>query len=301
MSKAIARPPVDYTLLANRTCLITGGASGLGAAVVTQFAAHGAYVTIADRSEENGQALAKSLTDKDQHVTFIKCDTTIWAEQVAAFKHAIKFGVSGELDVVVLMAGVGGEGAGLVDLVLREEEPSLESELSERPGHKAVDVNLEGVYLGTWLALYFFRLKGKSGAEGGAGRKKSLVMVSSMAGYVSGLSETRSALSCADECSQVDFAYNTGYSTSKFGVRGIFRSIRGAAHQVDARVNNLAPGYISTPLTMLIHGITSPDQPSKKAGKVLPWAPVDYVVEAVGRCAVDENVDGMLLVLLTMP
>lgn len=42
------------------------------------------------------------------------------------------------------------------------------------------------------------------------------------------------------------------------------------------------------------HSITAPDQPSKLLGAVVPWAPIEYVVEAAGRCAVDDSVDGKL-------
>lgn len=94
---------------------------------------------------------------------------------------------------------------------------------------------------------------------------------------------------------QMDQAYATTYCTSKHGVRGLFRGIRSDAHKVNARVNNIAPGFILTPLTMRNHGITSPDEPSKLIGAVLPWAPVDYAVEAAGRCAVDDSVDGKSL------
>lgn len=264
------QPAIDYSLLKNRTCIVTGGASGLGAAIAERFANNGAYVTIADVTEDNGKALASKLTSQGKHASFVKCDTTNWTSSVAAFKHAVNFGVSKTLDVAALFAGVGGEGAGLVDIVSKHPEPTLEGDPGPEPTHKAIDVNLHGVYLSTWLSLHYFRLPSAT-AEGRL--KKSLVMVSSLGAYI-------------------DFSYNSGYGTSKFGVRGLYRSIRGPAHELNVRVNCLAPGYILTPLTKEIHGIESPDQVSKKAGIVLPWAPLEWVVEAAARCAVDDGVDG---------
>lgn len=120
------------------------------------------------------------------------------------------------------------------------------------------------------LALHYFRL------PGAAGGKKSLVLVSSMTGYI-------------------DIPYNTDYSVSKFAIRGLFRSIRGQAHRVNARVNNLLPGYVLTPLTKKVHQIDDPSQVSKATGYVLPWAPIDYVVEACARCATDDSLDGRAL------
>jgi hypothetical protein len=41
--------------------------------------------------------------------------------------------------------------------------------------------------------------------------------------------------------------------------------------------------------------ITSPDQPSKVAGTVLPRAPLKHVVKTAGRCATDDSGDNMCL------
>lgn len=70
------------------------------------------------------------------------------------------------------------------------------------------------------------------------------------------------------------------------------RAIRSEVHKVNARVNNIAPGFFLTPLTKKNHGIQSPDQPSKLLGAVLPWARLEHVVETAGRCAVDDSVNG---------
>lgn len=90
----------------------------------------------------------------------------------------------------------------------------------------------------------------------------------------------------------IDLPYNTGYAASKFAVRGMFRSLRSEMHRLNARVNNIAPGYILTPLTKKVHQIEGPEEVSKATGYVLPWAPIEYVVDGVGRCAVDEGTDG---------
>ncbi len=49
--------------LAGRTAIITGGASGIGAASVRLFVEEGARVLIADMQEQRGQALAQELGD----------------------------------------------------------------------------------------------------------------------------------------------------------------------------------------------------------------------------------------------
>lgn len=263
---------IDYSQLKNLSVIITGGASGLGEATSKLFAEHGAYVTIADMAVEMGQKLASDLTSKGQKVTFVECNTTDWSASVNAFKHAIKFSPEGTLDVAILFAGTDGARTGLVDEVLKGPEPSLEDSPIE-PKHNAIDVNLLGEYLSSALALHYFRL------PGGSSRKKSLVLISSMTGYI-------------------DLPYNTDYSVSKYGIRGLFRSIRSQAHRVNTRVNNLVPGYILTPLTKKVHRIERPEEPSKATGFVLPWAPIEYVVEACVRCAVDDNLDGRALAVM---
>jgi 5'-hydroxyaverantin dehydrogenase len=263
---------IDYAQLKDRSVIITGGASGLGEATTKLFAEHGAYVTIADMDVGMGEKLTLDLTAKGQKVTFVECDTTDWSASVHAFKHAIKFSAEGTLDVAILFAGTDGARTGLVDEVLKGPEPSLEDNPIE-PKHNAIDVNLLGEYLSTSLALHYFRL------PGGTSRKKSIVLISSMTGYI-------------------DLPYNTDYSVSKYGIRGLFRSIRSQAHRVNARVNNLVPGYILTPLTKRVHQIESPEEPSKATGYVLPWAPIEFVVEACARCAVDDSLDGRALAVM---
>lgn len=198
------------------------------------------------------------------------CDTTDWQSSATAFKHAASFAPSKTLDVAVLFAGLDGERRGLVDLVLDQPEPSLDGDPTPaKPAHKALDVNLIGVYVSTYLALHYFRLPAKTSQN----FKKSLVLISSITGYM-------------------DLPYNTGYATSKYAVRGMFRSIRGQGSKVNARINNIAPGFVLTPLTKKVHRIEKPEEPSKATGFVLPWTPIDLVVEACGRCAVDEETDG---------
>ena len=49
------------TDLTGKTAIVTGGAKGIGEAIVRRFAADGATVIIADRDAENGEKLAAEL------------------------------------------------------------------------------------------------------------------------------------------------------------------------------------------------------------------------------------------------
>jgi NAD(P)-dependent dehydrogenase (short-subunit alcohol dehydrogenase family) len=85
--------------LSGSVALVTGGASGLGAATVRRLAAGGAKVVIVDRDEAKGTALASELGQ-----TFAKADVTDPAQLEAALATA---GSLGALRVAVSCAGVG--------------------------------------------------------------------------------------------------------------------------------------------------------------------------------------------------
>ena len=70
----------------NGTFIVTGGASGLGAATVRTIAAAGGNVVIADVNADAGNALAKELG----HARFIKTDVTSEADGKAAVALALK-------------------------------------------------------------------------------------------------------------------------------------------------------------------------------------------------------------------
>lgn len=74
-----------YPSLKDRPVVISGGASGIGAALVRQFAAQGAKVGFVDIAVEAGEMLARELTSAGQSVIFTPCDIT----DIAAYQTAI--------------------------------------------------------------------------------------------------------------------------------------------------------------------------------------------------------------------
>jgi len=82
--------------LKNKTALVTGGASGIGAAIATIFAGAGANVWIADRNEANGPMLAKKIGGQ-----FLALDVTNEADCSRADQ------TTGALDVLANIAGIG--------------------------------------------------------------------------------------------------------------------------------------------------------------------------------------------------
>src|SRR4051812_21837136 len=81
--------------------VVSGGASGLGAAAARRLHADGALVTIADRDAEHGEALAEELGER---ASFVGTDVTDPATVEAAVDAARG---DGELRIAVCCAGIG--------------------------------------------------------------------------------------------------------------------------------------------------------------------------------------------------
>jgi 3alpha(or 20beta)-hydroxysteroid dehydrogenase len=85
----------------DRVVVVTGGAQGIGEAIVRRFAAEGARVAILDIQQETGRQLAKELGDQ---TLFARCDVTEasdWQDAVSAVR-----GAFGRIDVLVNNAGI---------------------------------------------------------------------------------------------------------------------------------------------------------------------------------------------------
>jgi NAD(P)-dependent dehydrogenase (short-subunit alcohol dehydrogenase family) len=89
--------------LEGRTAIITGGASGIGAASVRLFAEEGARVLIADTQRERGEALARAIGDR---AAFRAVDVTREADVKGAVDEVVARW--GRLDCIYNNAGFGG-------------------------------------------------------------------------------------------------------------------------------------------------------------------------------------------------
>ncbi len=89
--------------LSDRVAIITGGASGIGAASVRLFAEEGARVLIADLQEERGKELAEQLGER---AAFRRVDVTREEDVRGAVEEAVARW--GRLDVMFNNAGFGG-------------------------------------------------------------------------------------------------------------------------------------------------------------------------------------------------
>ncbi len=144
--------------LAGKVAIITGAASGMGAATARRFGKEGANVVLADMLEEEGRAVADSITKAGGKALFMALNVTDeagWTKVVDATVAAF-----GKLDILVNNAGISGSAT----------NDMLDSALWER----VMAVNSTGVFLGTAAAV-------RQMQKGGGG---SIVNLSSISGVV---------------------------------------------------------------------------------------------------------------------
>lgn len=117
--------------LQNKVALITGGASGIGAATARLFVQEGAKVVLTDLNEEKGKAFEAELKTQGAEAVFVKANITSEEEVASLFKQAIA--AFGKVDIVFNNAGIG------------RVHPTHELEYSE--WRNTVNVDLDGVFL----------------------------------------------------------------------------------------------------------------------------------------------------------
>jgi NAD(P)-dependent dehydrogenase (short-subunit alcohol dehydrogenase family) len=140
-----------------KVALVTGGASGIGAAVAELLAQEGASVVISDIDELKGPELATALKKAGHDAIFLHQDVTSetrWAEVAVEIEKRF-----GRLDILVSNAGIG--------IIV----PSI-VEMSLDDWRRQTAVNLDGVFLSVKHCLPLMRKHG-----GG-----SVIMMSSLAG-----------------------------------------------------------------------------------------------------------------------
>ena len=144
--------------LAEKVAIVTGAASGMGAATARRFGKEGAKVVIADMMEAEGKAVAADIVKAGGTAVFLPLNVTDepnW-NKVAADTVALY----GKLDVLVNNAGI--SGSAVNDL--------LETGI----WHRVMEVNSTGVFLGIAACVPHMKQNG-----GG-----SIINLSSISGVV---------------------------------------------------------------------------------------------------------------------
>jgi NAD(P)-dependent dehydrogenase (short-subunit alcohol dehydrogenase family) len=195
--------------LANTTAIVTGGASGLGAATVRRLAAAGATVVIADLQGDKGSALAGEVGG-----VFVSTDVTDEEQVRGAVAAAVD---AGALRSLVNCAGIG--------------PPARTLDRDGRPhdlGHfeQVIRINLVGTFNAIRLAAAEMARLDPVDDHGSRGAIVNTASVAAFDGQIG----------------------QAAYSASKGGVVGMTLPVARDLSSVGVRVNTIAPGLIDTPL-----------------------------------------------------
>jgi NAD(P)-dependent dehydrogenase (short-subunit alcohol dehydrogenase family) len=118
--------------VADRSAIVTGGGSGIGAACAEVLAASGAAVLVVDLDEAHAEAVAKGISEHGGTATALAGDVSDEAFAKAMVDEA---GQLGPLKIAVNNAGIGGPLATIADL-------------STEDWRKVMAVNLDAVFYG---------------------------------------------------------------------------------------------------------------------------------------------------------
>ncbi len=193
------------------SAIVTGGASGIGAAVARQLAERGVRVVVADLQEDKGSALAEEIGG-----AFVKVDVTKTDDIVAAVEKAESLGT---FRVLVNSAGIGWAQRTV------GRDGTFESAADLAAYTKVININLIGTFDCIRLAATAIsRTEPLDGGERGA-----IVNLASVAAFDGQIGQA-------------------AYSSSKGGVVGMTLPVARDLAAIGVRVNTVAPGLIDTPI-----------------------------------------------------
>jgi 3-hydroxyacyl-CoA dehydrogenase / 3-hydroxy-2-methylbutyryl-CoA dehydrogenase len=198
----------------NRTALVTGGASGLGAATVKRIVGAEGNVVILDVQEEQGQALVSEL---GKTVYFCKCDVTSEEDVLKAIQKAKD--LFGGVHFCVNCAGTG----------WAERTVSKTGSHNMAIFEKIVRLNLIGTF--NVASKSAFAMTANTPDENG--ERGAIVNVASAAAFDGQIGQT-------------------SYSASKGGVVGMTLPMARDLSGLGIRVNTIAPGLFQTPLLAML-------------------------------------------------
>ncbi|WP_369255396.1 SDR family NAD(P)-dependent oxidoreductase [Geodermatophilus amargosae] len=193
------------------SAIVTGGASGIGAAVARRLAGLGARVVVSDVQDGAGQALADEIGG-----TFVHVDVTDTEQLTAAVAAAVELG---PLRVLVNSAGVGWAQR----TVGRDGEFGSAHDLDAYK--RVIAINLIGTFDAIRLAATAMsRTEPLESGERGA--VCNLASVAAFDGQIG----------------------QAAYSSSKGGVVGMTLPVARDLAAIGVRVNTVAPGLVDTPI-----------------------------------------------------
>lgn len=194
--------------LSSKRCIVTGGSTGIGRASAIKIASYGADVAVFDINNEDGADTVNEIISSGGNARFWNVDVRDEANVSGSVTAAKAW--MGEIDVLLHFAGV-----------LQGASVDLEN-FQEETWDTVLDINLRGTFL---MAKYVVaEMRKKSEMNRGV-----IILAASGAGVKGGSS-------------------SYAYGASKGGVHGFTMVMQQYLGQYGIRVNDIAPGSVSTPL-----------------------------------------------------
>ena len=193
------------------SAIVTGGASGIGAAVARALASAGAKVVVADLQEDKGAALAAEIGG-----AFCRVDVTTTAEIIDAVEMARSIG---PLRVLVNSAGIGWAQRTV------GKDGKYESAADLDAFKRVVSINL----IGTFDCIRLAATAMSQSEPLDSGERGAVVNVASVAAFDGQIGQA-------------------SYSASKGGIVGMTLPVARDLAAIGVRVNTVAPGLIDTPI-----------------------------------------------------
>ena len=190
--------------------VVTGGASGIGAAVASLVASKGGKVVLVDVQEGPGQSMAAKL---GSNASFLRCDVTSEAEVNSTMDTATSR--MGGLNLLVNCAGVVGAGR-----VLGKNGPMAGDFFA-----KVVHINLIGTFLCDKAAANIMQ----NNTPTADGERGLLIHTASVAAYEGQIGQA-------------------AYSATKAGLAGMVLPMARELARIGVRCMAIAPGIFHTPM-----------------------------------------------------
>ncbi len=212
--------------LADQAALITGGASGIGAACAARFAQEGADVLLADLLPQRASETVAAVEAAGRRAVVVECDTSSEAANDEAAQHCVD--EFGRLDVVVAAAGISNAEyvSGEASDIGEDRTASFITNQNIEHWEKVMAVNLTGVML--------------------TDRACARRMIE--------LGHGGSIINIASIMAKFPQPGAANYCVSKAGVWMLTKVLAQELVGEGIRVNAIGPGFIETPMTAAISG-----------------------------------------------
>ena len=197
--------------LSGSSAVVTGGASGIGAAAARQLAARGAKVVVADLQEDAGNTVADQVGG-----AFCKVDVTNTDDIINAVEMATSMG---PLKALVNSAGIGWAQRTV------GKDGSYDSAANLEAFQRVININL----IGTFDCIRLGATAMSRNEPDEFGERGAICNLASVAAFDGQIGQA-------------------SYSASKGGVVGMTLPIARDLAAVGVRVNTVAPGLIDTPI-----------------------------------------------------